>query len=567
MFKKILFIGISFLIIFLSSCDLSSNTTDITTTMSPTTTIFDTTLQSTEAATTTIQETTEMTEPTTLIPTTKQSTDVETTILTTIPTTTVPFTTTNQQYNISYYTIGVTTLGEVPLDEDEIIIDLEMNRNSAGAITSKGRLFVWGENSSGQLGDGTNHYIISPLDITSAYQLAEGEKIISFAVGSQATAAVTSFGRLFTCGYNGNAQLGDKNVSQRFTPGEVTGITLDQGDQIIKVSLGEYHGAILTQIGRVFTWGYNTYGCVGIGEEALIKVEDIVEITDAFSLTGSDKIVQVDLRKYNSAAISEEGRVFVWGYNMHYELGDNTTNTSYSPKEITSFFDFIDLEIITQISVGGYHSSAVTSTGRLFTWGYNAYGQLGDLSTENGETPNDVTANFVLSQEEKITNTSSSAYHSVAITSLGRVFTFGRNNNGQLGIDTMDYDPHATPIDISDRFSMVGIDLIEKSKLGIDTTMLISLTGRIYGFGLNNAGQIGNHSITSSYVPVEITVFDKTEILYETYDVGASITFYSPIHNYCTFYGWYLDETLINEAIFTTMPSYSFNVYGMWVKD
>ena len=252
---------------------------------------------------------------------------------------------------------------------------------------------------------------------------------------------------------------------------------------------------------------------------------------------------------------------------MHYELGDNTKDTSYSPKEITSFFNLLDSEIVTQISIGGYHSSAVTSTGRLFTWGYNAYGELGDSSTENGETPNDVTSNFGLSLDEMITNTSSGTYHSTAVTSLGRVFTFGRNNNGQLGIDTYDYDPHPIPIDISDNFLMIGIDLVEKSKLGSDTSIIVSLTGRIFGFGLNNAGQIGDHSITSKYVPVEITIVEETQIYSESYNLEDNIILYNPLLSNCTFYGWYLDLELTNEFLMTTMPSYSIDVYGMWIKN
>ena len=164
-------------------------------------------------------------------------------------------------------------------------------------------------------------------------------------------------------------------------------------------------------------------------------------------------------------------------------------------------------ETIINISLGRYHSSAITSTGRVFTWGYNKYGRLGDGTTIDRTTPTDITSRFNLGDGETIISISLGDYHSSAITSTGRVFTWGYNTYGQLGDGTT----------------------IDKS------------------------------------TPTEITTYATTLIHQETYDYALETTEYIPTLEGYIFSGWYSDINFTIPYTFTTMPAEDLILYGQWI--
>ena len=106
-------------------------------------------------------------------------------------------------------------------------------------------------------------------------------------------------------------------------------------------------------------------------------------------------------QEFHTLQHSHQKDVFTWGYNAYGQLGDNTTSTKTSPTEITTQFNLAIDEKIVEVILGRYYSSALTSEGRLFMWGYNNYGQLGDGTTTTRTSPVDITTNFNLNIEEK----------------------------------------------------------------------------------------------------------------------------------------------------------------------
>jgi len=505
---------------------------------------------------------------TTIMTTSNDETSLISTNLTssiTTLTTSLQTQTENQQYTINYKIIGVDQIGDITLSDGETITDIEISYNSSAAITSNGRLLVWGENSFGQLGDGTIFNKIKPLDITSSLNLVNEERVVAVKIGSQVTAILTSTGRLLTAGYNGFAQLGEESITERFTFAEISSINLEDGDQIIDLSLGKYHGSVISASGRIFMWGYNSYGCIGNNNTVMEPVYNPIEITGMFSLEENEKIIKVSLENYQSAALTSSGRVFMWGYNMHNELGDGTDEHRYSPIDITDGFSLDESEIITDISLGHYHSGAITSLGRIFMWGYNAYGQIGDETLIDKSYPLDVTSYFNLAQDEIMNSVALGAYHSLATSSFGRVFTWGRNFSGQLGNGTFDYDEHTLPIDITSSINLNLFDKIISGSLGNLNTSVISSTGRVFSWGENNAGQLGDNSITDKLIPTEITSVGESVIYSEKVEYGMSLEEFIPNKPGYIFTGWYEDQNLTNPYVFETMPDYSFNLYGMWL--
>jgi alpha-tubulin suppressor-like RCC1 family protein len=247
-------------------------------------------------------------------------------------------------------------------------------------------VFMWGYGAGGQLGDGTGTSRIVPTEITSRFSLAGGDKIISLSIGSSHSSALSATGRVFMWGNNASGQLGDGTGTSRIVPTEITSrFSLAGGDKIILLSIGSFHSSALSATGRVFMWGNNGSGRLGDGTSTSRNVP--TEITSRFSLAGGDKIISVSIGSSHSSALSDSGRVFMWGYGAGGQLGDGTTTDRWVPTEITSRFSLAGGDKIILLSIGLSHSSAISATGRVFMWGNNDYGQLGDGTTINRNIP------------------------------------------------------------------------------------------------------------------------------------------------------------------------------------
>ena len=398
------------------------------------------------------------------------------------------------QYAISYKT-------------NEVTLFISLGNNHTASLTSLGRVFTWGNNSQGQLGDDTTTNRTTPTDITSQFLLTEGETIISLSLGYYHSSALTSTGRVFTWGVNGQGQLGDGTTTNRTTPTDITSrFSLTEGETIISLSLGSYHSSAITSTGRVFIWGRNSQFQLGDGTTSNRTTP--TDITSHFLLTEGETIISLSLAINHSSALTSTGRVFTWGHNSEGELGDGTITNRSTPIDITRRFPLTEGEIIMSLSLGYYYSSALTSTGRVFTWGFNDYGQLGDGSTSNRTTPTDITSQFLLSEGEIIMSLSFGGSNSSVLTSTGRVFTFGRNSEGELGDDTT--TERTTPTDI---------------------TYTIEILNLIFSFNYEE-------DITSYYIPV--------------------------LEGY-TFEGWYTDLTLTTKYVFNTMPAEDLVLYAKWI--
>jgi len=240
----------------------------------------------------------------------------------------------------------------------------------SSAITETGKLYIWGYNDFGQVGDGTTTQRNTPTLIDSF----GGEKIVAASLGLYHSSAITETGKLYIWGYNGYGQVGDGTTTQRNTP---TLIDAFNGEKVVAVSLGYYHSSAITETGKLYTWGHNGYGQVGDGTTTQRNTPTLI---DSF---GGEKIVSVSLGTHHSSTITETGKLYIWGYNDYGQVGDGTTTN----KTIPTLIDFFGGEKIVAVSLGASHSSAITETGKLYTWGDNGHGQLGDGTTTDKTTP------------------------------------------------------------------------------------------------------------------------------------------------------------------------------------
>jgi len=304
----------------------------------------------------------------------------------------------------------------------------------------------------------------------------------------------------------------------------------------------------LTSTGRVYAWGFNNSGQIG---DATTTNRNIpTEITSRISGT----VTSIAAGGNHSFALTSTGRVYAWGYNLYGQIGDATKINRTVPTEITSRIS----GMVTSVAAGGNHSIALTSTGRIYTWGLNSSGEIGDATTTNRTTPTEITSRIAVTASM----ISAGYSHSAAITSTGRVYTWGSNSNGQIGDATT--TNKNVPTEISSRINGTVTSI---SAGGIHTIVLTS-TGRIVAWGYNGYGQLGDSTNVDKIIPKDTSYFLAKEALTiktSLYDYGQVTSPYNQSRAGYTFSGWYSDINLTISYAFSTMPAFDVTLYGKYI--
>ncbi|MCL5023752.1 MAG: RCC1 repeat-containing protein, partial [Nitrospirae bacterium] len=350
-----------------------------------------------------------------------------------------------------------------------------------------GSAWTWGDNSFGQLGDGTYNSSNIPVQVDG---LTGG---IAIAGGWDHTAVVKSDGTVVTWGDNTYGQLGNGTTTDSTTPVQVSGL-----NNAVAVAVGDFHTAAVTSGGTVVAWGLNNYGQLGNGTTT--------GSTTPVQASGLVNIVAVSAGMYHTAALKVDGTVWIWGRNNKGQLGNGTTTDSNIPVQVSGFTG------VEKIAAGQNYTVALKSDGTVWSWGYNADGQLGNGTHTDSNIPVQVTVaeNVPL---ENVIGIAAGVYHTVAVKSDGTVWTWGNNLYGQLGNGT--YDNSAVPVQVSSLNAAVAV------AAGQDHSAALKNDGTVMTWGDNTFGQLGDGTdVWDSNVPVSVSglsdVFDIAAGPYHT---------------------------------------------------
>ncbi|GMH91853.1 hypothetical protein TL16_g12174 [Triparma laevis f. inornata] len=235
--------------------------------------------------------------------------------------------------------------------------------------------------------------------------------------GRDHTVALTNEGRVYSWGKGDDGRLGiasevDSNIPRCLRYGMMWDV------KIVGVSCGEMHCLSRCEVGRVFAWGRNYYGRLGLGDSNNRSVPEVIR-----SLMG-ENVEVVSAGVAYSCAVTREGKVYTWGYGGHGQLGHGSTKNYDKPKKVEA----LDSEIVQQMSAAYGHTLCVTASGEVYSWG-SGHGLLGLSSTAPHHSPMKVA---LLSKVEVMT-ISAGYDHSLALTSTGEVYSWGNGGYGQLG--------------------------------------------------------------------------------------------------------------------------------------
>jgi alpha-tubulin suppressor-like RCC1 family protein len=203
----------------------------------------------------------------------------------------------------------------------------------------------------------------------------------------------------------------------------------------------------------------------------------------------------------HTIALLTNGTVWTWGNNEYGKLGNNLFNTNLSdntyntnlPQQVHGPNNVGYLSNIVAISAGEIHNTALKSDGTVWTWGLNAYGQLGDGTTNDAHTPVQVMG---LSNVVAI---SARAYDGMALRSDGTLWAWGDNRYGELGLGTQDLNPHPIPAQV------LGITNPASIAAAYATSLALMSNGIVWMWGTSTEGELGQGVFNDySYSPIQV---------------------------------------------------------------
>uniref|UniRef100_A0A8C0SA14 RCC1 and BTB domain containing protein 2 n=1 Tax=Canis lupus familiaris TaxID=9615 RepID=A0A8C0SA14_CANLF len=240
---------------------------------------------------------------------------------------------------------------------------------------------------------------------------------------------------------------------------------------------------------EIFVLGTNCCGCLGLGD-----VQSTIEPRRLDALSGK----KIACLSYGSGPhivlATTEGEVFTWGHNAYSQLGNGTTNHGLVPCHISTN---LSNKQVTEVACGSYHSLVLTSDGEVFAWGYNNSGQVGSGSTANQPIPRRVTGCL---QNKVVVNIACGQMCSMAVVNTGEVYVWGYNGNGQLGLGSSGNQP--TPCRIA---ALQGIR-IQRVACGYAHTLVLTDEGQVYAWGANSYGQLGTGNKSNQSYPAPVVV-------------------------------------------------------------
>jgi alpha-tubulin suppressor-like RCC1 family protein len=313
------------------------------------------------------------------------------------------------------------------------------------ALNRGGAVKCWGENMSGQLGDGTiiiGRY--TPVDVAGL-----GRGVVAVAAGSNFSCALTRGGGVKCWGHGAVGELGaGPTVEQSNTPIDVEHLS----SGIVAIAAGGYHSCALTKGGGVKCWGDNDFGQIGDGSGGGGTADWRFAPVNVVGLERN--VIAIAAGLFHTCALISGGAVKCWGLNEGGALGDDTTTKRNRPVAVSGFSSGV-----VAVTAGHDHSCALTRDGAVKCWGRNNFGQIGDGTTTNRLTP--VSVSGFSSGAVAIT---AGDGHTCALTRDGATKCWGWNYSGWLG-DGTTTDRH-TPVTVT------GLTALVRSRTWISTRAL-----------------------------------------------------------------------------------------------
>ncbi len=395
------------------------------------------------------------------------------------------------------------------------------------AIGDNDVTYCWGLNNGGQLGDNSTNDASRPKAINQG-NIPTGETLEMLSLGLYHSCAIASNAKAYCWGQGQYGQLGNSGTGGSYTPVAVSQGAIPTGIGIANMGTGSYHGCVRGSNGKLYCWGQNTYGKLGDGTTTTPRTSPVAVVDAAGANTyeiniGNNTLTRTLTPGTTSISVSPipahvRGTVSINIKRLTDGVLSNSVSFVYSnfpapsisnvnPNTIgqaggetvsitgSNFLDYNVFGSVVSISAGMFHSCAVQEEG-AFCWGRNNYGQLGDRSINQRNTPVLVDKGDIPSGVS-LSSISVGNYHTCGVGSNYKAYCWGYNNVGQLG-DGGSVTSSDSPIEVQTSVTFKSISA------GANHTCGISTNDWAYCWGEGTYGKLGNGGTANSSIPVAV---------------------------------------------------------------
>jgi len=354
-------------------------------------------------------------------------------------------------------------------------------RNNHTCAIADGQAYCWGYNYTGQLGDNSTENQSSPVAVDTS--LMSGV-VTDIAVGGTHTCAIAD-GQAYCWGNGDDARFGtfssDASSPEAVSTSVMSGIITD-------ISAGSDYTCAIAN-GQAYCWGRSSYGQTGGG-----STTSAVSVQAVSTSVMSGTVTDISAGDYHACAIAG-GQAYCWGKGNNGQSGDgSTTLLQTTPVAVNAS---VMSGIITDISAGRDHTCAMVD-GSAYCWGYGNYGQLGNGSTTQQNTPAAIDGSAI---SGAVTDITAGGSNSCAVTD-SQVYCWGQNQYGQLGYYNIG-GKSTSPFPIYTAVNSTSFDSADSISAGYSHTCAIA-DGQAYCWGDGGNGKLGNNSTIDQSTPVAV---------------------------------------------------------------
>ncbi|KAA8529678.1 hypothetical protein F0562_034222 [Nyssa sinensis] len=356
------------------------------------------------------------------------------------------------------------------------------------AVTSKGVVYSFGSNSSGQLGHGTTEEEWRPCQIRSL----QGIRIIQAAAGAGRTMLISDAGHVYAFGKDsfGEAEYGVQGSTLVTAPQLVESL---KSIFVVQAAIGNFFTAVLSREGRVYTFSWGADGKLGHQTEP-----NDLEPRPLLGALENIPVVQIAAGYCYLLALACQPTgmsVYSVGCGLGGKLGHGARTDEKYPRLIEQF-QTLNLQPVV-VAAGAWHAAVVGQDGRVCTWGWGRYGCLGHGNEECESVPKVVEA----LSNVKAVHVATGDYTTFVVSDVGDVYSFGCGESSSLGHNTGAADGQENR-----HSNVLSPEIVTSLKQVKERVVQISLTnsvywnahtfaltdsGNLYAFGAGDKGQLG----------------------------------------------------------------------------
>ena len=383
------------------------------------------------------------------------------------------------------------------------------------ARTTAGQARCWGENDDGELGNGNVNPHQFAVPVRNASNTGPLVNVLQLAAGDDHACALLTNHQVRCWGDNSDGQVGNGTDGNNYALPQAVRNAGDTGNlvNVIQISAESDGTCALLSNHTIRCWGDNDYGQLGNGENGDASDSNLPVTVHNVANTGAlGNVVQVESGYDTNCARLSNGQARCWGYNEQGQLGNDDSGVSAEdvPQVVQNVPGTGPLTNVTQLSVAGYTGCARLGNGQARCWGYNDDGEIGDGTTTERDRPVIVSNAGGTGALSGVVEIWAGYNHTCARVAGGQVRCWGSTDEGEVGDGT----PVSGP-DGPDRLrprpvknpagtaNLTGVTQIHSNQYH---TCALLETGQARCWGDNSAGMLGNGGTTDRSLPVRVQV-------------------------------------------------------------